>query len=73
MAHEVRIKIDTAVVGNKDFEVVVKTDEGKLGTLLISKGNVEWLPKGNHVNKKRLSWAKFAEFMEEHGKAAKAK
>lgn len=56
MAHEVRVKIDTAVVGNKDFEIVVKTtDGGKLGTLLISKGNVEWLPKGNSVNKRRLS------------------
>jgi len=73
MAHEVRVKIDTAVVANKDLEVVVKTDSGKLGTLLISRGNVEWLPKGNSVNKRRLSWVKFAEFMEEHGKLAKAK
>jgi hypothetical protein len=74
MAHEVRVKIDTAVVGNKDFEIVVKTtDGGKLGTLLISKGNVEWLPKGNSVNKRRLSWASFAEFMEERGKHVKAK
>lgn len=73
MAHEVRVKIDTAVVGKKDFEIVVKTDSAKLGTLLISKGNLEWLPKGNSVNKKRLSWAKFAEFMEEYGKPAKTK
>lgn len=73
MAHQVRVKINTAVVANKDFEVVVKTDQGKLGTLLISKGNVEWLPKGNYVNKKRLSWAKFAEFMKKYGKPTKAK
>ena len=73
MAHEVRVKIDTAVVAHKDFEVVVKSDEGKIGTLLISKGNVEWLPKGNHVNKRPLSWAKFAELMEQHGRPAKAK
>jgi len=73
MAHEVRVKINTAVVANKDLEVEVKTDGGKLGTLLISKGNVEWLPKGNYINKRRLSWAKFAEFMEEYGKPAKAK
>ena len=73
MAHEVRVKIDTAVVAHKDFEVVVRTGDGKLGTLLISKGNIEWLPKGNSVNKRRLSWAKFAEFMEKHGKPAKAK
>jgi len=73
VAHEVRVKIDTGVVAHKDLEIVVKTDGGKLGTLLVSKGNVEWLPKGNSVNKTRLSWEKFAEFMEEHGKPAKAK
>ena len=28
-----------------------------MGTLLISKGNIEWLPKGNSVNKKRLPGA----------------
>ncbi|HTN75446.1 MAG TPA: hypothetical protein VL096_09370 [Pirellulaceae bacterium] len=73
MAHEVRVKIDTAVVAHKDLEVVVRSDEGKIGTLLVSKGNIEWLPKGNSVNKQRLSWAKFAEFMEEYGKPVKAK
>ncbi len=73
MAHEVRVKIDTAVVAHKDFEVVVRSDDGKIGTLLISKGNIEWLPKGNSVNKRRLSWTKFAEFMEERGKPVKAK
>jgi hypothetical protein len=57
---------------HKGFEVVVSNDEGKLGTLLISKGNVEWLPKGNSVNKRRLSWRKFAAFMQEHGKPVKA-
>lgn len=34
----------------------------------MSKGNIEWLPAGNHVNKYRLNWAKFAELMEENGK-----
>lgn len=73
MAHEVRVKIDTAVVAHKDFEVVVRTTDGKLGTLLISKGNLEWVPSGNHVNKRRLSWAKFSEFMELHGNRVKVK
>ena len=42
MADEVRVKINTAIVRHKDLEIVVKTSkEGKLGTLLISKGNVE--------------------------------
>ncbi|MGB1561587.1 MAG: hypothetical protein ACPHN2_08830 [Sinimarinibacterium flocculans] len=72
MAHEVRVKIDTAVVAHKDFEIIVRSTDGKIGTLLISKGNLEWLPRGNSVNKRRLTWAQFADFMAEHGKAVKA-
>ena len=73
MAHEVRVRIDTALVAYKDFEIIVRTDNGKLGKLLISKGNVEWLPKGNSVNKTRLSWERFAAILEEHGVPAKIK
>lgn len=71
MAHEVRAKIDTKVVAHKDLEILVSDNHGKLGALLISKGNVEWLPKGNSVNKKRLSWSKFAKLIEAQGKPAK--
>jgi curli biogenesis system outer membrane secretion channel CsgG len=72
MAHEVRAKIDTKVVAHKDLEIVVKTSsDGKLGTLLISKGNVEWLPKGNWVNRRRLSWRKLATLMETEGRRVK--
>lgn len=74
MANEVEVKINTSViVKHTDFEVVVRNNEGKLGTLLISKGNIEWLPKGNSVNKQRLSWTKFASFMAEVGRPVKAK
>jgi len=77
MAHEVSAKLHTKVVAHKDLEIEVKTvDDGKpskLGTLLISKGNIEWLPKGNSVNKKRLTWVQFAALVEEHGKLVKAK
>jgi len=77
MAHEVSAKLHTKVVASKDLEIEVKTiSEGKptkLGTLLISKGNIEWLPKGNSVNKKRLTWVQFATVIEEHGKTVKVK
>ena len=73
MVHEVRVRIDTAVVAHKDLEIIVKGDGGKLGTLLISKGNIEWLPKGNSVNKKRLTWQQFAAFMESEARTVKAK
>jgi hypothetical protein len=71
MAHEVRAKIDTKVVTSKDLEIVVKTSAGKLGTLLISRGNVEWLPTGNSRNKKRLSWTKFAALLEAQGRTVR--
>lgn len=48
----------------KDVTFEVRKDDSKLGTLLISKGNIEWVPAGNFVNKPRMSWAKFAELME---------
>lgn len=77
MAHEVSAKLYTKVVAHKDLEIEVKTiDDGKtskLGTLLISKGNIEWLPKGNSVNKKRLTWVQFAALIEEQGKTTKVK
>ena len=71
MAHEVTLDIATKFVLHKDVKIEVKTDEGKLGTLLVSKGNIEWVPSGNHVNKKRLSWKKFAELLELEGKTVK--
>lgn len=71
MAHEVTLDISTKFVLHKDVEVEVKKDGKKLGTALISKGNIEWVPSGNSVNKKRISWSKFAELMEEHGRDAK--
>ena len=73
MAHEVTLDIATKFVLNKDVKIEVKNDEGKLGTLLVSKGNIEWVPAGNSVNKKRLTWAKFAEVMEFYGKDVKVK
>jgi hypothetical protein len=74
MAHEVIAKLHTKIVANKDLEIQVSTIAGgKLGTLLISKGNIEWLPKGNSVNKKSLSWVKFAELMDKEGKPTKGK
>jgi len=77
MAHEVTATLHTKVVAHKDLEIEIKTvndgKSSKLGKLLISKGNIEWLPKGNSVNKKRLTWVQLAELIEEHGKTVKAK
>ena len=72
MAHEVRLKLNTNVVAYKDVEVSVRGASGKLGTLLISKGNIEWRPAWKFVRKYRFTWEKFAERMQE-GKRVRAK
>lgn len=71
MAHQVRVRMNTTIVKNKDLEIVVKSNSGKIGTLLISKGNVEWLPKGNSVNRRRLSWWDLAKVLEKEGRPVK--
>jgi hypothetical protein len=66
--HDVVLNLHTKVVAHKDVELVVRSDDNKLGTLLISKGNIEWLPANNSVTKYRLSWERFAEFMADYGR-----
>lgn len=73
MAHEVLLDIATKFVLHKDVKFEVKSNSKKLGTLLISKGNIEWLPVGAHVNKKRLTWTQFKTLMEGTGRPAKVK
>lgn len=73
MAHEVTLDLATKFLLNKDVKIEVKVDQKKLGTLLVSKGNVEWVSAGNSVNKKRMTWKKFADLMEAHGQNARAR
>jgi hypothetical protein len=73
MAHQVKLRLNTNVVAHKDVEVSVRDAGAKLGTLLISKGNVEWRSVKKSVKKHRLSWAKFAALMQSQGKSVKAR
>ena len=68
MKHEVSAKIVTKVLNRKDLEIIVKGDGQKLGELLVSKGNIEWVPSGNFVYKWTMSWKKFAEVMQDQGR-----
>ncbi|GAB2587614.1 hypothetical protein GCM10027034_20020 [Ramlibacter solisilvae] len=73
MAHTVKLNLNTNVVNHKDVSIEVSGSNGKLGTLLVSKGNIEWLPSPKSVKKHRLSWAKFAQLMQDQGRPARAK
>jgi hypothetical protein len=70
MAHIVNLKVNTNVVAHKDVEIAIY-EGGKLGTLLISRGNIEWRPAWKQKKKHRLTWKKFAELMTNEGKPVK--
>jgi hypothetical protein len=72
MAHQVSAKLHTKIVA-QDLEVAVRNSSGMLGTLFISKGNIEWQPTRNTVNRKRMKWEDFAVVFEEKGKDVRAK
>ena len=71
--HDVSFEIPQKFVLAKDVQFEIKSDGSKLGTLLISKGNIEWIPANNSVKKCRLSWEKFAAMMERDGTVARIK
>jgi hypothetical protein len=68
-AHEVKFQLTTkVVVAHKDVEIHVHTAGGKLGKLLVSRGNIEWRPANKSVKKHRLSWERFASLMADQGR-----
>ena len=71
--HTVSFEIPQKLVLAKDIEFNVKSNGKKLGVLLISKGNIEWVPANNSVKKRRMSWEHFAVMMERIGTIAKIK
>lgn len=75
MAHQIKLKLNTAEVevAHKDVEVAIHYSGSKLGTLLISRGNIEWRPVKKSVKKHRFSWRRFSELMESQGKRVRAK
>jgi len=64
--HTVKLtRIPELEIGSKDmrFEVEGK-DHAKLGTLLVSKGGIEWRPYKKQ--KRHLPWEKFDKIIREH-------
>lgn len=75
MAHEIRLETNVNQVVNKDVTITVKAGKKgslkKLGVLLISKGNIEWIPSRNSTNKYRMAWADLATLIAENGRKVK--
>ena len=72
MAHKVSFHLPKRELGREDIEfVVTRIDESgdgkRFGTLLVSKGAVEWRPT-NKVYRRKLNWARFDQLMRESGR-----
>ncbi len=72
-SHQISFRLPARQILAKDLEFDIKSDGKKLGTLLVSQGNIEWVPANHSVKKKRLSWEKFAELMEATGRTKRMK
>jgi hypothetical protein len=67
MAHKVTFSVPERSLGREDIEFVVMRDGVRFGTLLVSKGAVEWRPT-NKVYRQRLDWERFDQVMRESGR-----
>ena len=70
-AHDITMNAQTRIIRGKDVEFEIKSGRRKLGSLLISQGNVEWVPTGHSANRYRISWEKFSELMVDKGRKVK--
>lgn len=54
-------------VENADLIVEIFADNAKYGELRISRGSIDWAPRG-HRYAKALTWEEFGDLMTEHGR-----
>src|SRR5687768_864064 len=67
MAHKVSFNLPKRELGREDIEFVIEQDGKRFGTLLVSKGAVEWRPT-NKVYRRKLNWTRFDQAMRESGR-----
>lgn len=61
----VKLGVAEIDIGKVDHSLTVwNTKKAKLGTLVFSKGSVEWWPSGNSVNAHKYTWMQFAKALE---------
>jgi hypothetical protein len=68
--HDVKFKIPERDLGRADVEFNVTNGGSKIGTLKVSKGAVEWVPK-DHTFGYNLNWKTFDIVMQERGVRAR--
>ena len=64
MAYTVNITdLPTLQIGKADVRFSISNEGGKIGTLLVSKGGIEWRPTKKH--ERRSNWKEFDTTMRE--------
>lgn len=64
--HEVGLTLPNLPIVNTDAEFEIQRDGEKLGTLKVSRGTVEWVPRNHHYGY-HLDWAAFDDLMRSKG------
>ena len=67
VAHKVIFNLPRRELGREDIEFVVERDGRRFGTLLVSKGAIEWRPT-NKVYRRKLNWVRFDQLMRTLGR-----
>ena len=66
--HKVTFSLPKAEVLHTDLEFVVRRNGAAFGKLLVSKGAVVWRRKKKSWRGRKLSWANFDRFMDQHAR-----
>jgi len=66
MAHNVLFSVPVRELGKADVEFYVSNGGAKIGTLKVSKGLIEWVPKDFTLGY-QVSWKDFDIFMRKNG------
>ncbi|MBK7034915.1 MAG: hypothetical protein IPH42_00880 [Bacteroidetes bacterium] len=64
--HYVDFKIPKSELGKADAVFSIRDDDGKIGTLKISHGAIEWRPVNNTYSR-RLTWSQLNLLMKKEG------
>jgi|GEM_PF-2580191 hypothetical protein len=59
MAHTIRVEVPQRDLGKLDAVVEIRNENGLIGTLNISKGGVDYWPKGVKTNVITKTWVQF--------------
>jgi hypothetical protein len=66
--HEISFRIPRGALGIVDAEFDVRRDGELIGTLLVSRGAIEWVPTGATTYQYLLPWQRFSTLMKRVGR-----